>query len=153
MELPSVSLPPQGGQGFRRLGRKDDIAKRALTEASAPSVSTIRRLIYCGFAEHLLVAASHTPPAFWQSASVFAAVTSPAKAALANASDKARAIEETSAFMTFTPLPVGRGRLKNAVSKASFRTRLQKQKAPLGTGLSLFANRDMNGACPGAAAP
>jgi len=35
---------------------------------------------YCFFAAHLLVAASHTPPAFVQSASVLAAVGSPAPA-------------------------------------------------------------------------
>jgi len=37
------------------------------------------RQAYIFFGAHLLVAAFQMPPAFWQSASVFAAVTSPAK--------------------------------------------------------------------------
>src|SRR6478672_10046525 len=52
---------------------------------------------YCFFAAHLLVAASHTPPAFVQSASVLAAVGSPppAKAGPVKANARARASIET----------------------------------------------------------
>jgi|SRR6476660_9838413 hypothetical protein len=46
---------------------------------------------YIFFSEHVLVLASHMPPAFWQSASVFAAVTSPAKAGPVKASARAKA--------------------------------------------------------------
>jgi hypothetical protein len=58
---------------------------------------------YIFFSEHVLVAASHMPPAFLQSASVFAAVTSPAKAGPTKASARAKAIAEMSVFMMFSP--------------------------------------------------
>jgi hypothetical protein len=56
---------------------------------------------YIFFSEQMLVLASHTPPAFWQSASVFAAVTSPAKAGPVKASARVIANIEMRAFMTF----------------------------------------------------
>jgi hypothetical protein len=54
--------------------------------------------------EHVLVASSHTPPAFWQSACVFAAVTSPAKAGPMKASTRITANIEMKVFMAFSPL-------------------------------------------------
>jgi hypothetical protein len=59
---------------------------------------------YGFFAAHVFVAASHTPPAFVQSASVFAVVTSPAKAGAVKASAIARANMEVRPFMAFSPL-------------------------------------------------
>jgi hypothetical protein len=59
---------------------------------------------YIFFSEHLLVAASHMPPALSQSAWVFAVVTSPAKAGPVKARAKANANVETSAFIDVTPL-------------------------------------------------
>src|SRR6476660_7672535 len=60
---------------------------------------------YGFFAPHVLVAASHTPPAFVQSASVLAAVGSPApaKAGPVKANARARASIETRPFMAFLP--------------------------------------------------
>jgi hypothetical protein len=54
---------------------------------------------YIFFAEHVLVLASHMPPAFWQSALVFAAVTSPANAGAVKASANASANIEIMVFM------------------------------------------------------
>jgi len=52
----------------------------------------------------VLVAASHMPPAALQSASVFAAVTSPAKAGPVKARARATANVEIRVFITFSPL-------------------------------------------------
>src|SRR5262245_36544756 len=62
---------------------------------------------YIFFSEHVLVAASHIPPAFLQSASVFAAVTSPAKAGAVNANARARASTEIRLFMGVSPFYAG----------------------------------------------
>ena len=59
---------------------------------------------YIFFAEHVLVLASHMPPAFLQSALVFAAVTSPANAGAVKASANASANIEIMVFMAFSPL-------------------------------------------------
>jgi hypothetical protein len=56
------------------------------------------------FSAHLLVEASHMPPAFSQSAALVACVTSPAKAGPVKASASAKATIETRVFMTFSPL-------------------------------------------------
>src|SRR5262245_52313113 len=64
---------------------------------------------YIFFSEHLLVAASHVPPAFSQSAWVFAVVTSPAKAGPVTARAKARATIEKRTFMVFPPDPDSEG--------------------------------------------
>jgi hypothetical protein len=60
---------------------------------------------YIFFSEHLLVAASHVPPAFSQSAWVFAAVTSPgpANAGPVKASARAKTKMETNVFMGLLP--------------------------------------------------
>src|SRR5262245_485698 len=58
---------------------------------------------YIFFSEHALFAASHTPPAFSQSAWVFAVVTSPAKAGPVTATATARATNEIRAFIAFSP--------------------------------------------------
>src|SRR5262245_37596175 len=58
---------------------------------------------YIFFSEHALFAASHTPPAFSQSAWVFAVVTSPAKAGPVTATATARATKEIRAFIAFSP--------------------------------------------------
>ena len=75
------------------------------TEADALLCSCESDDGYC-FGAHLLVAASHTPPAFVQSASVLAAVGSPApaKAGPVKANARARASIETRPFMAFSPL-------------------------------------------------
>jgi hypothetical protein len=59
---------------------------------------------YIFFSSHILVVAFHVAPAFAQSASVFAAVTSPAKAGPVKASARATAKIEIRVFMTFSPL-------------------------------------------------
>jgi hypothetical protein len=51
---------------------------------------------------HVLVSAFHTPPAFWQSAWVFAAVTSPAKAVPVKARARTMAQMEIQVFMAFS---------------------------------------------------
>jgi hypothetical protein len=58
---------------------------------------------YIFFSEHVLVAASHTPPALAQSAAVFAVFTSWAKAGPVKASARANAKIEIRVFMAFTP--------------------------------------------------
>ena len=52
---------------------------------------------------HILVVAFQVPPAFAQSVSVFAAVTSPAKAGTVKASPMARASMETRPFLALLP--------------------------------------------------
>src|SRR6478736_4405069 len=81
---------------------------------SSVAVATV---VYGFFAAHVLVAASHTPPAFVQSASVFAAVGSPApaKAGPVKASAIARASIETRPFMAFSPLRWTKPRSINAL--------------------------------------
>jgi hypothetical protein len=59
---------------------------------------------YIFFSEHVLVAASHTPPALAQSAAVFAVFTSWAKAGTVKVSARASAKIEIIVFMAFTPL-------------------------------------------------
>src|SRR5262245_66424197 len=59
---------------------------------------------YIFFSEHLLAAASHAPPAFSQSAWVFAVVTSPAKAGPVTARATATATIETRAFMALSSI-------------------------------------------------
>jgi hypothetical protein len=59
---------------------------------------------YIFFSAHVLVAASHMPPAFAQSAAVFAVFTSWAKAGPVKASARATANIEIRVFMTFSPL-------------------------------------------------
>src|SRR5262245_61361418 len=54
---------------------------------------------YIFFSEHALFAASHMPPAFSQSAWVFAVVTSPAKAGPVTATATASAIIDTKVFI------------------------------------------------------
>jgi hypothetical protein len=54
---------------------------------------------YIFFAEQVLVLASHTPPAFWQSAAVFAVFTSAAKAGPVRPMTRARASREMKLFM------------------------------------------------------
>ena len=76
---------------------------------------------YIFFSEHLLVEASHMPPAFSQSAALVAVVTSPAKAGPVKASAKANANMETSIFMTFSPLACTRGAGENAAWRRLFR--------------------------------
>ena len=65
---------------------------------------TSKRLDYIFFSSHILVVAFQVPPAFAQSASVFAAVTSPAKAGPVKASARVNAKIERRVFMAFTPL-------------------------------------------------
>jgi hypothetical protein len=72
-------------------------------EADAPSNRSKHRSGYIFFSSHILVVAFHVPPAFAQSASVFAAVA-PAKAGPVNASAKATANVEMRIFMGFSPL-------------------------------------------------
>ena len=81
------------------------------------------------FPEHVLVLASQLPPAFWQSASAFAAVTSPAKAETVKASPRShskyrnesfhdvfsltlttRASPENVVLKTFVPTAIGQAR-------------------------------------------
>jgi hypothetical protein len=62
-----------------------------------------RRCGYGFFSAHALVAASHVPPAFVQSASVFAAAA-PAKAGPVKASARVIANIEMRIFMAFSPL-------------------------------------------------
>ena len=71
--------------------------------ADAPSNRLKHRSGYIFFSSHILVVAFHVPPAFAQSASVFAAVA-PAKAGPVNASAKATANVEMRIFMGFSPL-------------------------------------------------
>ena len=61
---------------------------------------------YIFFSAHVLVAASHTPPALAQSAAVLAAVTSWAKAGAAKASARAIANMEIRVFMSVLPYAV-----------------------------------------------
>ena len=68
-----------------------------------PSNRSKHRSGYIFFSSHILVVAFHVPPAFAQSASVFAAVA-PAKAGPVNASAKATANVEMRIFMGFSPL-------------------------------------------------
>jgi len=70
-----------------------------------------RRQAYIFFSEHLLVAASHMPPAFSQSAALVAFVTSPAKAGAVKPSARANANMETNVFITFSPLRLYSGGL------------------------------------------
>jgi len=56
--------------------------KKGVSWSRRLSVHYNERYAYIFFSEQVLVAASHIPPAFLQSASVFAAVTSAAKAGL-----------------------------------------------------------------------
>ena len=58
---------------------------------------------YIFFSSHILVVAFHVPPAFAQSASVFAAVTSPAKAGPVKASARVTAKVAIRIFMTLSP--------------------------------------------------
>ena len=76
------------------------VTKRAPAEADAPSNRSKHRSGYIFFSSHILVVAFHVPPAFAQSASVFAAVA-PAKAGPVNASAKATANVEMRIFMGF----------------------------------------------------
>jgi hypothetical protein len=80
---------------------------RDVTKERAPAEADALRTVkspYGFFSAHVLVAASHVPPAFAQSASVFAAVTSPAKAGPVKASARVNAKIERRVFMAFTPL-------------------------------------------------
>ena len=61
---------------------------------------------YIFFSAHVLVAASHTPPALAQSAAVFAVFTSWAKEGPAKASARAIANMEIRVFMSFLPYAV-----------------------------------------------
>jgi hypothetical protein len=63
-----------------------------------------RRWAYIFFSSHTLVVAFHVPPALAQSASVFAAVTSPAKAGPVKASASVTAKIEIRVFIAFSPL-------------------------------------------------
>jgi hypothetical protein len=76
--------------------------KRAPTEADA-LCSRKADNGYIFFAEQMLVLASHVPPAFAQSAAVFAVVTLPANAGPVKAKAKATARMETTVFMAFSP--------------------------------------------------
>ena len=109
---------------------------RAPAEASALRILTKRREAYI-FSEHFLAVSSHAPPALSQLALSVAFVTSPAKAGPVKASARAKAIVETSVFMTFLPYACTRGALNNAnlvilvpAAKAL------KRRGPNGTGLS-----------------
>ena len=86
---------PHGGFGLPspRLHQK-----RAPTEADALAHCANQITAYIFFAEQMFVLASHTPPAFAQSAAVFAAVTLPANAGPVKASAKATARIETRVF-------------------------------------------------------
>ena len=75
----------------------------APAEADAPSQNT---RAYIFFSEQMLVFASHMPPCFWQSASVFAFDTSPANAGPVKARATAIANVEMRIFMGFSPLHV-----------------------------------------------
>jgi hypothetical protein len=93
---------------------------------------------YIFFSEHVLVLASHEPPAFSQSAWVFAVDTSPAKAGPETASASDSANTEMSVFIDDTPLllqqvlmktqPDGEG--SGLLAKASFRPRPRITGAP-----------------------
>ena len=65
-------------------------------------MSTAKQYAYIFFSVHVLVAASQVPPAFTQSASVFAAVA-PAKAGPVKASARVTAKIEIRVFMAFSP--------------------------------------------------
>ena len=97
--------PQQGHWTIRKLKRAPAEAG-ALHFTFATGSHLARRLeplSYIFFSEHVFVLASHMPPAFWQSASVFAAVTSPAKAGPVKASARVKANIEMRVFMTFLP--------------------------------------------------
>ena len=78
---------------------------------AADLAAWIRQYALLFFSEHLVVEASHMPPAFSQSAALVAFVTSPAKAGPVKASAMANANVETSAFMTFSSITLVLGGL------------------------------------------
>jgi hypothetical protein len=92
-----------GGKGNSGNSDQSDHWVSLMIEADAPSNRSKHRSGYIFFSSHILVVAFHVPPAFAQSASVFAAVA-PAKAGPVNASAKATANVEMRIFMGFSPL-------------------------------------------------
>jgi hypothetical protein len=95
---------------LRHHGRQYDLSvkmqeKNNWAPADADALRNVRkpRWGYGFFSAHVLVAASHVPPAFVQSASVFAAAA-PAKAGPVKASARVIANIETRIFMAFSPL-------------------------------------------------
>jgi hypothetical protein len=74
---------------------------------------------YGFFSAHVLVAASHVPPAFVQSASVFAAAA-PAKAGPVKASARVIANIEMRIFMAFSPLLWIKPQCLNALLRLMF---------------------------------
>jgi hypothetical protein len=99
-------LIPPSGERVRHETKPRSFQARCFTKERAPTEadahgSSLKSLAYIFFSEHVLVAASHMPPAFLQSASVLAAVA-PAKAGPAKANARATASVEIRAFRGFS---------------------------------------------------
>ena len=92
----------------RRYCDKSDFGCPVTKEGRRPKPTPLCRMQnkdrYIFFSEHVLVAASYTPPALAQSAAVFAVFTSWAKAGPVKASARATAKIEIRVFMAFSPL-------------------------------------------------
>ena len=112
----------------RRGSRVSQIKRSARPKPTLLRPVQSKRLDYIFFSSHILVVAFHVPPAFAQSASVFAAVTSPAKAGPVKASARANAKIESRVFMAFTPLR-WRSPARNRASQGFF------ELSPMGRGL------------------
>ena len=83
-----------------------DYRKVSADRSRRPSRHETNDKVYIFFSAHVLVAASHTPPALAQSAAVFAVFTSWAKEGPAKASARAIANMEIRVFMSFLPYAV-----------------------------------------------